>query len=116
MRKHVYVIISPTKHSHLGIAMNKNTTIYSRVDHCPFCVKAKALLNEKEIEFNEIVIGKDISKEDFISMFKESYGTDVTTVPQIIMNDEHVGGYTELSDRLSKKELVEDLDMGEFAL
>jgi glutaredoxin 3 len=72
--------------------MNK---VYSK-DNCPYCVKAKNLLNARGIEFTEIKIGVDITRDEFLETFPNA-----RTVPQIILDGEHVGGYDALAMRLA---------------
>lgn len=64
--------------------------IYSK-DICPYCVRAKALLQRKGAQFEEIKITTDEQKEE---MIKKSGGR--MTVPQIFINDFHVGGFDDL--------------------
>ena len=42
--------------------------IFSK-DDCPYCVRAKTLLNTKNIQFEEIVIGRDIDKDKFVATY-----------------------------------------------
>jgi glutaredoxin len=60
-------------------------------DHCPYCVQAKTLLEQKGIEFEEKKIGAGYTKEDLLEAVPTA-----RTVPQIFLNDELVGGFTEL--------------------
>lgn len=60
-------------------------------DHCPYCVQAKALLTQKGIEFEERKIGDGWTKEQLLEAVP-----DARTVPQIFLDDELVGGFTEL--------------------
>lgn len=69
--------------------------VYTK-DNCPYCVKAKALLKGYGLECIETVIGKDISREEFLDAFPTA-----RTVPQIILEGEHIGGYEDLAKRLS---------------
>jgi glutaredoxin len=64
-------------------------------DMCPFCDKAKSLLKLKNIEFEERNINKDYTKEQLMEAVPNA-----RTVPQIFINDELVGGYTELHRKL----------------
>lgn len=68
-------------------------------DKCPFCVNAKALLTLKGIEYEEIEIGKDITREQFFDIIPEA-----KTVPQIFLIEgdveTKVGGYTDLVNHL----------------
>ena len=65
--------------------------IYSKT-YCPFCVKAKALLEQKSVIYREIKI--DENPELRPQMIVRSNGS--TTVPQIFINDQHVGGCDQL--------------------
>ncbi len=72
----------------------KPTTIFSKVG-CSYCAKAKALLTEKGIKFEEIVIGQDAS----MATLKAVSGQD--TVPQVFIDGKHIGGSEALSSYLS---------------
>lgn len=59
---------------------------------CPFCAKAKKLLHSKNVSFEEISIdGQSDLREE---MVKRASGR--TTVPQIFINDRHIGGCDDL--------------------
>ena len=60
-------------------------------DHCPYCVQAKTLLEMKGIEFEERKIGSGYTKEDLLEAVPNA-----RTVPQIFLDGELIGGYTEL--------------------
>ena len=59
---------------------------------CPYCVYAKALLDSKNIPYEEINVWEDDVKRQ--EMLKKSGGA--TSVPQIFIGDHHVGGNAEL--------------------
>jgi len=65
--------------------------IYTKVT-CPYCVRAKALLVQKNIAFNEIKIDND--NELRAKMIQR--GNGAYTVPQIFFNENHVGGCDDL--------------------
>ena len=67
------------------------TEIYTKV-WCPFCSRAKALLKELGVEFREIDVTTDIEGER--EMVQRS---GRTSVPQIFVNDHHVGGSDDLA-------------------
>lgn len=69
--------------------------VYTK-EHCPFCVKAKALLTQKNVPFMEVKIGDDMLREDFISMFPEQ-----KTVPLIFLDGVKIGGYDELTEHFN---------------
>ncbi len=58
---------------------------------CGYCVRAKALLQSKEVEFEEINLDDD---PKFRQKLLELTGG--WTVPQILIDGEPIGGYTEL--------------------
>jgi glutaredoxin 3 len=64
--------------------------------HCPFCDQAKALLQLKGIEVEERKIGDGYTREDLLEAVPQA-----RTVPQIFLNEEYIGGFTELKQRLT---------------
>ena len=64
--------------------------IYTKAT-CPFCHRAKALLNQKGVSYQEIPIDGDAPLREV--MIKRS---GRTTVPQIFINAQHVGGCDDL--------------------
>ena len=58
---------------------------------CPYCVRAKALLDQKQVNFEEIAVDMDRTKRQ--EMMEKS---GRHTVPQIWIGDQHVGGCDEL--------------------
>lgn len=64
--------------------------IYSTAQ-CPYCVMAKQLLERKGVSYNEIRVDKNPAKRQ--EMMTKSRQR---TVPQIFINDQSVGGYTDL--------------------
>jgi len=75
--------------------------IYSK-DYCPYCTQAKALFEEKGVEFVEYDVTSDevLQKE----MMERSEGK-LMTVPQIYINDKLVGGYSDLEALDDSEEL-----------
>ena len=69
----------------------KKVVIYTG-DLCVHCDWAIDLLNRKKIKFTEYNVAKDYSKME--EMFKKSNGA--RTVPQIFIDEHHVGGNVEL--------------------
>jgi len=74
--------------------------IYSKTN-CVFCDKAKMRLSK----YNPTVhmLDQDYTRKDFFEKFPNA-----KTFPQIIINDEHVGGYHELKKLLDQNLLDED--------
>ena len=65
-------------------------------DMCSYCEQAKQLLTMKGIEFEERKIGKDWTKEQLLEAVPTA-----RTVPQIFLDDQYVGGFTELRQKLN---------------
>ena len=70
-----------------------NVTVYSK-PACQFCDKAKALLTQLGHEYTEKVVTKDISLEELF----EELGKPVRTIPQIVIDEKHIGGFNELRE------------------
>ena len=69
----------------------KKVVIYTK-EICPYCVKAKKLLDKKFVSYEEIEItGQDDMRENLIAL---SGGRK--TVPQIFIGNYHVGGCDDL--------------------
>lgn len=71
--------------------MSPVVEIYTKT-FCSFCWRAKRLLEAKGIEFVEISV--DMGGKERALMIERANGR--TTVPQIFIRGEHVGGCTEL--------------------
>jgi glutaredoxin 3 len=60
---------------------------------CGYCARAKSLLQRKGAAFKEIDIGEETARRD--EMISRAGGRQ--TVPQIFINDEHIGGSDDLA-------------------
>ena len=60
--------------------------------YCPYCIRAKALLTDKNVSFNEIPV--DGNAELRTAMTERANGG--YTVPQIFINQQHIGGCDDL--------------------
>lgn len=60
---------------------------------CPFCTRAEMLLKQRGVnEIEKIFIDRDPEQRQLMME-----RTGQRTVPQIFINDQHVGGYTDLA-------------------
>jgi glutaredoxin 3 len=66
-------------------------TVYS-TGWCPYCERARALLERKGLPFREIKVDEDPAERQ--AMLARSGGR--RTVPQIFIGERHVGGFDEL--------------------
>jgi glutaredoxin len=64
--------------------------------NCNQCDQAKALLKSKDIPFEEKKIGDGYTKEELLEAVPTA-----RTVPQIFLDGELIGGFTELRVRLN---------------
>ena len=65
--------------------------------NCTFCDKAKQLLTQHDKTYTFIDVG---SNKDMMAAFLNRFpGTK--TVPQIVLGDDHIGGYKELRNSLT---------------
>lgn len=68
----------------------KSVSVYS-TNTCPYCVMAKNLLLSKGYDYQEYDVGKDPQKRrEMLSLSTQR------TVPQIVIDGKHIGGYTDL--------------------
>ena len=61
---------------------------------CPYCERAKMLLEKRNIKYTEFKIDEDVKL--FEEMLVLSNGR--RSVPQIFIDDQHIGGYDDLVD------------------
>ena len=83
--------------------MPKPVTIYT-TNHCPHCVRAKSLLKNKKVAFQEV----DVTEDDAVRS-KIEQRTGWMTVPMIFIGDDFIGGADELYALDSKGELDKKL-------
>ena len=63
--------------------------------NCPYCDQAKALLTQKGIRYEERKIGDGYSREELLEAVPNA-----RTVPQIFLDGNLIGGFTELKKHL----------------
>lgn len=67
--------------------MNPRVEIYTWT-YCPFCIRAKALLDQKGVKYQEYSVDGDEVARD--NMAQRANGK--RSVPQIFINEQHIGG------------------------
>lgn len=72
--------------------------------YCGYCFRAKALFEDKGVAYEEIDVTSD--HERYREMVRRSGG--VTTVPQIFIDGQHIGGYDDTArlDRHGELDLL----------
>ena len=63
---------------------------------CPFCAKAKEMLEEANMDYEVLMMGEDYTDRSLRAIVGS------TSVPQIFINGDHIGGSTDLADWLRK--------------
>ncbi len=77
-------------------------------DYCPYCMRAKALLKQRKLEFIEYNVQNEPEKR--VEMAERAPGA--RSIPQIFINDKHVGGCDDLHALDRKGELQAWLNDG----
>ena len=67
---------------------------------CPFCVQAKALAEREGYELTYKMLDEDFDRETLMETFPGA-----RTFPQIIVDDEKIGGFTEFKALVDTKKL-----------
>ena len=70
--------------------------IYTK-ENCTHCQKAKQLFDSKQIEYHELLIGRDITREQVLEQLPHA-----KTLPQIWLDNSYIGGFSELSAFFTK--------------
>lgn len=78
--------------------MSKNVTIYT-FSTCPYCIRAKRLMDNKGVKYEEIEISNNNEKLEELKQ-----RTNSATVPQIFINDRFIGGCDDIVELHKKGE------------
>lgn len=81
----------------------RKVEIYT-LDYCPYCQKAKFFLDEHNVEYKEIPC--EDREEEARRELSEKYNLkSLATFPQIIIDGENIGGYSDLITKFKNKEI-----------
>jgi glutaredoxin len=76
--------------------------IYTK-DNCPWCVKAKELMNKLHLKYEEKVLDVDYTRDELRALVWGDSPASLNpplTVPQIYINMKRIGGYEDLVEYL----------------
>ena len=59
-----------------------------------WCDRVKVLLQDNEYEIEE----KSITNKGFVEEFQNKFKETMRTIPQVVIDDKHIGGYAEVED------------------
>jgi glutaredoxin 3 len=82
--------------------MNQKVIQIYTTNQCPFCTKAKSLLNKKKIKFSEI----DVSSDEVLREKMSVMANGARSVPQIFADSIHIGD----CDKIHKLDQEKKLD------
>jgi len=80
-----------------GASKPLDVTVFSR-EGCPYCVRTKGMLHDAGIRFEELVLNRDYTEATLRAVSGRS------TVPQVFVNGDCIGGSEELEQYLDKAE------------
>ncbi|OQW47601.1 MAG: glutaredoxin [Proteobacteria bacterium SG_bin7] len=80
--------------------MTSKIKIYS-TKSCPYCIRAKSYFAANDLKFEEIDLTNNFSEIDRIKA-----KTGHRTVPLIFVNEQFIGGYTDMISKIESGELV----------
>jgi glutaredoxin 3 len=81
--------------------MPAKVTVYT-MDYCPYCERAKALLKQRNIPFEEVRVAEDDDKQ-WEALHQRS---GMRTMPQIFAGERLIGGFSELSQEDARDQLA----------
>jgi glutaredoxin-like protein len=76
-----------------------NVTVFAR-GGCPFCAKAKGLLRDAGIEFEELALNRDYTDRTLRAV------ANATSYPQVFINGDHIGGADDLEKWLETRSVT----------
>ena len=76
------------------------------LSYCPFCKKAKTILRDKNVSFDEIDVTDN--ENNFSNLLAKKYNIKgEVTFPQIIINGNRIGGCSDLERLIETKKFDE---------
>ena len=73
----------------------KDVTIFTR-EGCEYCVRAKGILNDAGIKFEELVLNRDYTEATLRAV------SGMSTVPQVFINGDYIGGSEDLEQHMTR--------------
>jgi len=83
------------RHLDPEVVLPEPVTLFSRPG-CPHCTRAKRTLSDRNLPFEEIVLGRDVTTSSLLAV------SGRTTTPQVFMGGRHIGGADDLEKYLAK--------------
>jgi glutaredoxin len=75
----------------------KHVVVWSKPD-CPFCVRSKNILRNFNIQYEEMMLDKDFTREQLLEMYPTA-----RSFPVVVIDGFYIGGYTQLEQKLNEE-------------
>lgn len=79
--------------------MSRKITVYGK-ENCRYCTRAKSLLEFHKWDYEYLTLGEDYSRKDLAELV--GLGARMT-VPQIVIDGELIGGYSDLVEYMNNR-------------
>lgn len=79
----------------------KNVVIHSK-KNCPYCVKTKLFFDSRDIKYEEVQHNNERKRLKFYDELSEKESKSIKTMPQIYVDGEYIGGYSQLMSKLGR--------------
>ncbi|MBL4832218.1 MAG: glutaredoxin [Aliivibrio sp.] len=89
--------------------LSKYSNLIITQPNCPYCVRAKALLDDRGTDYTSLSLGTDLAKEDMVEYVETVANVRVNTVPQIFLDGVYIGGHDDLVAFLERQTDADDL-------
>ncbi len=89
--------------------LSKYSNLIITQPNCPYCVRAKALLDDRGADYTSLSLGTDLAKEDMVEYVETVANVRVNTVPQIFLDGVYIGGHDDLVAFLERQTDADDL-------
>jgi len=66
--------------------------------NCPYCTKSKNILRNFNIQFEELVLNQDFTREQLLEIYPSA-----KTFPVIVIDGFNIGGYNQLEQKLNEE-------------
>mgnify|MGYP001347045962 CR=1 FL=1 len=84
-----------------GLKRGESTVLYT-MNGCRYCVLAKELLARANVPYSEVLLDRDMNKQEV----KDILRMDVVTFPQVVYNGTNLGGLVEAARYFKSKGMV----------
>jgi glutaredoxin 3 len=73
-----------------------HVVIWSKPD-CPYCTKAKGILNSFNIQYEDLMLDRDFTRENLLETYPNA-----KSFPVVVVDGFYIGGYSQLEQKLNE--------------